>query len=194
MTTIIDKIPEGLQTNFLRETESGELPAIRREGGVLRIPALVRRTEDGYVYFDVPVPFTGQDISDYAKCLRQSYAALRRFFYGDWAKQLEQQLHGTFARHQYAVKTAFPKVEGEVIPEVERFAAIKDEFWTAVDAACAEVGKTRADLPAKFNSEDMARFAVENGMAAAKIAEYAQVFSTISLNLLQNGRNWDELF
>ena len=199
---IINNIPDGLQTDFLRETESAELPVIRREGSNLIFPALVReetrQMAEGEItifrFFEVPVPFTGQNASDYEKCMYQSYAALRKHFYGDWAVQNEQILKGTFAKHQYAVKTAFPKRAGEVLPEVTRFEAIKADFWNKIDVACASVGKTREDLPAKFNAEEMLAWAVENGMGAADIATYAQAFSVVSLDLLQNGRNWDELF
>ena len=194
MVIVIDSIPAGLQTDFLRETESAVLPVIRREGRNLIFPALIREIEGVYRYFEVPVPFTGQDVTDYEKCMYQSYAALRKFFYGSWAVQNEQMLKGTFAKHQYAVKTAFPKRAGEVLPEVVRFEAIKADFWNKIDAACASVGKTREDLPAKFNAEEMLAWAVENGMGAADIATYAQAFSVVSLDLLQNGRNWDELF
>lgn len=201
-TTIINNLPEGFQTDFLRETESDDLPVIRREGGNLFFPALVRqetRQVDGaektiFRFFDVPVRFTGQDVADYEKCKIQSYADLRKFFYGGWAVQNEQILKGTFAKHQYAVKTAFPKYDGEVLPEVTRFNEIRTAFWAKIDAACATVGKTRADLPVKFNAEEMLAWATENGMTAADIASYAQDFSVISINLLQNGRNWDELF
>ena len=202
MTTTISFLPAGLDVSGLVESESIELPAIRRAGGILYFPALVReatRQVAGdvltvYRYFDVPVAFTGQDTSDYERCKLQSYAAIRKFFYGDFAKQNEQILKGTFARHQYAVKTAFPKAAGEVLHEVERFNAVKTEFWAAVDAACAAVGVSRASLPAKFNSDTMIQFAVANGMSAAQVAEFSQTFFRISLDLLQNGRNWDELF
>ncbi len=200
--TIIDNLPQGFQTDFLREAEGEELPAIRKEGGNLFFPALVRREtrQAGGVektifrFFDVPVRFTGQDVADYEKCKIQSYADLRKFFYGPWAVQNEQILKGTFAKHQYAVKTAFPKRNGEVLPEVTRFNEIHAAFWAKIDAACASVGKTRDDLPAKFNAEEMLAWATENGMSAADIVSYAQEFSVISINLLQNGRNWDELF
>lgn len=198
----LNEIPAGLDVSFLRETVSGTEPAIRREGALFYIPVFVRAEEHGgeeeiateYRYFDVPVEYTGQDVSDYAKCLLQSYAALRKFFYGDWTVQNEMILKGTFARHQFAVKQAFPKTPGEVIPAAERFNAIKTEFWSVVDAACTAVGKTRADLPASFNAEEMLAFAAENGMTAAEVADYTAKFMVVSLNLLQNGRNWDELF
>ncbi|MBQ9501779.1 MAG: hypothetical protein IJU70_06460 [Lentisphaeria bacterium] len=192
------EIPAGLDTSFLRETRSMTEPAIRREGNLIVIPVFVRATTAGdateYRYFEVPAKYTGQDLTDYGKCLLQSYAAIRHFFYGDWAVQNEMILKGTFARHQFAVKAAFPKAPGEVIPAAERFTAIRTRFWALIDEACAAVGKTRADLPESFNAEEMLAFAVENGMAADAVADYTAKFSIISLNLLQNGRNWDELF
>ena len=192
--TIITDLPAGLDAAGLPQVNSTTLPAIRREGGTLWFPAFVRRTDAGFVYFEVPVPFTGQDLNDYEKCRLQSYAALRKFFYGDYAKQNEQILKGTFARHQYAVKAAFPKAAGEILIEVERFNAVKAEFWSTVDAAASAVGASRAALPARFNSDTMIQFAVANGMSSAQIAEFSQKFFRISLDLLQNGRNWAELF
>lgn len=119
---------------------------------------------------------------------------MRKYFYGPWNVQNEQQLKGTFAAHQYAVKIAFPKFAGESLQEVNRFRVIYQEFWTTIDEATALVGKTRSDLPEVFNAEEMLSWARQNGMSETNIAEYAQVFSVISLNLLQNGRNWQEMF
>ncbi len=202
MTTIISNIPADLETSFLKESESSMEPVIRREGSTLFFPALVRsetRTIGNvevtvYRYFDIPCAYTGQDIADYDKCKLQSYADLRRAFYGPVTVQLEQQLKGTFAKHQYAVKAAFPKTDGEVLPGVVRFNEIRTRFWALIDEACAAVGKTREDLPDSFNAEEMLAFAAENGMSAEQIADYTAKFSILSLNLLQNGRNWDELF
>lgn len=200
--TIIDKLQNDLQIHFLCESESDNIPVIRQEGGNIYFPALVRCVQkeiDGkyqnfYRFFEVSVPYTGQDLTNYEKCKLQSYAALRKYFYGDWAVQNEQILKGTFSKHQYAVKQAFPKYEGETLPEVERFNQIFEEFWKNIDEACAAVGKSRADLPEKFNAEEMLFWANENGMSQENIAYFAQVFSVVSMNLLQNGRNWDELF
>ncbi len=63
-----------------------------------------------------------------------------------------------------------------------------------MDAALNALGQTREALPEYFTAEDMFSFAVANGMTAAQIAELALQFQTISLNLLQNNRNWEELF
>jgi len=199
----LTNIPEKLKTDFLRESESAVLPEIRVENGTIIIPCFVRqenRTEGEtqytvYRYFDVFVPNFGQNISDYNICVRQSYAALRQHFYGDWAVQNEQILKGEFTSHQYAVRMAFPKYEGESIDAVTRFYAIKSEFWTCIDAVLASLGKTRADLPPQpFNAETMLAWATQQGMTEEDIASYAQTFSAISLNLLHNGRNWNELF
>ena len=96
--------------------------------------------------------------------------------------------------HRQAVRSAFPKAAGAVNALAERFEAIKADFWATVDAACAAVGKTRADLPASFNGEQMIAWAAAAGMDAATIAGYTSHFAMTSLNLLQNNRNWDELF
>lgn len=199
----LTNIPANLKTDFLRESESAVLPEIRTENGKIIIPVFIRqetRTEGEqqftvYRYFDVSVPNVGQNISDYNLCVRQSYAALRRHFYGDWAVQNEQILKGEFAAHQYAVRQAFPKYEGESIAAVERFEAIKGEFWGLIDEVLAALGKTRKDLPAQpFNAETMLAWATQQGMSAADQANYATKFIAVSVNLLHNERNWNELF
>lgn len=193
MITLTD-IPANLQTDFLIETVSDTEPALRREGGKMIFPAFVRLVDGVYRYFEVPCAYTGQDCADYDACALAYYADLRRHFYGAWATQLEQQLKMTFAGHQYAVKAAFPKPGGESATAEARFEAIKANFWDLVDAACAAVGKSRIELPETFNAEVMMALAVENGMGAAEVADYTAKFSIVSLNLLQNGRNWKELF
>ena len=40
----------------------------------------------------------------------------------------------------------------------------------------------------------MLQWAAAQGMDAATIAQYTSHFAMVSLNLLQNNRNWDELF
>ena len=198
----LTQIPANLQTDFLVEVESDIMPEIRRSGNTLQFPVFIRAVSQNdehgdrtvYRYFEVAMPFTGQPLNDYTECKYRCYAALRRYFYGDYAVQNEQILKGTFAAHQYAVKLAFPRNAGEVIAAVTRFNTIKADFWTAVDSACAMVEKTRADLPTKFNAEAMLLFAATNGMSAADIGTFTAKFSVISLNLLQNNRNWDELF
>ena len=193
--TIIENIPANLETGFLRETQSTVEPVIRREGSALIFPALVRKAGGIYLYFDIPCAYTGQDTADYEKCKMQSYADLRRAFYGPVTVQLEQQLKGTFAKHQYAVRQAFPKAADETIAAVERFEAIKAEFWGLIDEVLAALDKTREDLPAKpFNAETMLTWATQQGMSAADQANYATKFIAVSVNLLHNGRNWDELF
>ncbi len=195
MSKIVNEIPENFDVSFLTETESGTEPVIRREDGLIFFPALIRNNGGLYRYFDVPVKYKGQELADYDKCKLQCYAALRAFFYGPVTVQLEQQLKGTFAAHQYAVKLAFPKAEGDIPAGVTRFNAIKAEFWAAIDEVLTATGKTRADLPEQpFNAEAMLAWAVAQGMTEDAIAGYAQTFSAISLNLLHNGRNWNELF
>ncbi len=191
---VLTDIPANLQTDFLTETVSGVEPAIRREGDMLIFPAFVRVVDGVYRYFEAPCEYTGQDCADYEVCAIASYADLRRHFYGPAAVQMEQQLKGTFTAHQYAVRAAFPKSAGEIQAAAARFEAIRNNFWDLVDAACATVGKSRVELPARFNAEEMMALATGNGMCAADVAEYTAKFSIVSLNLLQNGRNWNELF
>ncbi len=200
---MLTNIPANLQTDFLIETHCDSMPELRREGATVTYPAFIREetitdaggtTRTGYRCFLVDVPFTGQNLANEDEFIHASYASIRKHFYGDYSVQNEQMLKGTFAAHQYAVRLAFPKSADEVIEAVERFNAIKTEFWHAVDAACALMGCTRADLPERFTAEQMLAFATAHGMPNERIAEYAQIFSVVSLNLLHNGRNWDELY
>lgn len=203
MTNIITNLPASFRSKYFRETESANIPEIRREGNITIFPAFVRQEtrqgEDGesytaYRYFEVPVPFTGQDTTDYESFALSSYAAIRKFFYGTQEQQSEMRDDCEWEAHRQSVRTAFPKTPDAVNEAEVRFQTIKAEFWETVDAAAAAVGKRRTDLPEKFNAEEMLAWAAENGMAAEDIAKYTSAFAIISLNLLQNSRNWDELF
>lgn len=205
MIETIDTLPAGFHPEFFRETESFTAPEIRREGMTVYFPAFVRaitnkNDEDGitvmYRYFDVPIPFTGQDLTNKDEFAFVNYAAIRKFFYGTQEMQAELRDDFVWEAHRQAVRSAFPKAKGAVNELAQRFKTIKATFWATVDEVCSKVGKTRADLPVSggFNAEQMVAFAIENGMSAADIASYTSKFTIISLNLLQNNRNWDELF
>ena len=199
MTTIINSIPAGIVTRFLREMETADVPVIWRESTMIFIPVFVRKeTTDGvdkYRFFNVPVAYTGQDIDDYEKCVRQSWASIRKFFYGAADIQNEMRDDSTWEAHRQAVRSAFPKYSGEVNTAKVRFLTIKIAFWEIIDDVLASVEKTRADLPAApFNAEQMAAWASENNVPAAVIQEATDKIAVISLDLLHNGRNWKELF
>ena len=196
-------IPANLQTDFLIETESDVLPAIRREGDKVIYPAFVRsftreieegKTITGYRYFEVPVPYTGQNLADEATFLRQSYAALRKFFYGSPEVQAEQILKGTHTAHQYAVRAAFPKRDGEVPANVVEFEKIKAEFWGIIDAVAELLGLTRDDFPKGGTSADIVAFCLEHGMTQEQIGPYAIQILGLTADLTRFGRNWNELF
>ena len=197
---IITELPAGFHPEFFRESESDAMPVLRREGMTVYYPAFVRREERGggtiYRYFEVPVPFAGQNLENAEAFALASYAAIRKFFYGSQEMQAELRDDFVWEAHRQAVRSAFPKAAGAVNELAARFEAIKADFWATVDEVCSKVGKTRADLPVSggFNAEQMVAFAIENGMSAADIASYTSKFTIISLNLLQNNRNWDELF
>ena len=203
--SIITELPAGFHPEFFRETESDAAPMLRREGMTVYFPAFVRaitneNDEYGitvtYRYFDVPIPFTGQDLTNEDEFAFVNYAAIRKFFYGTQEMQAELRDDFVWEAHRQAVRSAFPKAAGAVNELAQRFKVIKATFWAAVDEVCSKVGKTRVDLPVSggFNAEQMVAFAIENGMSAADIASYTSKFAIISLNLLQNNRNWDELF
>ena len=191
-------IPVGFQTRYFRELEGDVPPAIEKRGTTLFIPCFIRQEErEGvplYKWFTAEVPFRGQDVSDYDRCILQAAREIRAFFYATPAAQGEMRDDSTWEAHRQAVRSSFPKYDGEVNEQQARFEAIKESFWETVEAALAEIHKTRSDLPDFFTAETMLQFAVENEMPSESIARYAQAFSTLSLDLLHNDRNWKELF
>lgn len=201
--TTIDALPAGFQSQFFVQTETPDEPKIVKDGMVVHFPAFVRqetRTPEGggepttvYVWFDVPVPYKGQPLTD-DRFQYAAYADLRKFFYGTQEMQAELKDDNLWEAHRQAIRTAFPKVPGGVNEQELRWEAVKANFWALVDEACAAVGKTRSDLPDYFNDADMIAFAQENGMSAADIAAYSLKFALVSLDLPANNRNWKELF
>lgn len=191
-------IPVGFQTRYFRELEGDVPPAIEKRGTTLFIPCFIRQEErEGavlYKWFTAEVPFRGQDVSDYDRCILQAAREIRAFFYATPAAQGEMRDDSTWEAHRQAVRSSFPKYPGEINEQQARFEAIKESFWETVDTALAEIHKTRSDLPGFFTAETMLKFAVKNDMPSESIARYAQSFSTLSLNLLHNDRNWKELF
>jgi hypothetical protein len=191
-------VPVGFQTRYFHTTSASDYPVIVREGNMLIIPCFieVEAREDGgenYTFYAVPVPFRGQDYSDYDKCVLKSWSDLRAFFYGSQAAQSEMRDDHVWEAHRQAVRSYFPKYAGEVNLAVARFNAIKESFWEIVDAALAEMGESRSALPAYFTAEDMIEFATGK-LTATKITKYQMQFMIVSHNLEMNDRNWLELF
>ena len=192
-------VPVGFQTRYFHTTSASDYPVIVREGNMLIIPCFIEAEarEDGgenYTFYAVPVPFRGQDYSDYDKCVLKSWSDLRAFFYGSTAAQNEMRDDHVWEAHRQAVRSAFPKHTGDGNPAQDRFQAIYDAFWDTINAALEDMGKDRSVLPSFFTAEYMLEYAKANGMTATKITKYTQAFSTISLDLLHNDRNWAELF
>ena len=194
-----DTIPAGMQTKHLPETESDTMPEIVREGNTLFIPMFVREVQreeaTSFRFFRVPVRYTGQDTSDFDKCVRQSYKEVREFFYGSAEAQADMEFDHLKTAHILAVKNAVRKPGQSTPPEgIARWNDIKEDFWDLVDEACAAVHKTRADLPSYFNSKQMMDFAKANGMSDADIITYTVRFVLANVNAESNGRNWSEFF
>ena len=192
-------VPVGFQTRYFHTTSASDYPVIVREGNMLIIPCFIEaeEREDGgsnYTFYAVPVPFRGQDYSDYDKCVLKSWSDLRAFFYGSTAAQNEMRDDHVWEAHRQAVRSAFPKHTGDGNPAQDRFQAIYDAFWDTIDAALEDMGKDRSVLPSFFTAEYMLEYAKANGMTSTNITKYTQAFSTISLDLLHNDRNWAELF
>lgn len=184
---------------YFKFDDAADAPAISREGNVLTIPVFIEeeQREDGGTSFSfVPakVPFRGQDISDYEKCVLQSWSDLRRFFYGSTEMQNEMKDDHAWEEYRQEIRSEFPKYAGEINIAEARFNAIKQQFKDAVAAALAEIHVDPSTLPATFSAEYMLELATASGMEKDSIDNYTKIFSTISLNLLHNDRNWTELF
>ena len=200
--TIIQSIPSGIVTRYLPEMITSSPPVLWRETTMIFIPILVREetTEGGekqYRFYNVPVAYRGQDLDNYEKCVQQCAGDIRKFLYGSPEAQNEMRDDHIWESHRQAVRSAFPKYEGEQNTSQARFESIKAAFWAVIDGVLESIGKTRADLPAQpFNAEQMAAWAAapENNIPAAVIQEASEKISVISLDLLHNDRNWSELF
>ena len=191
-------VPVGFQTRYFHTTSASDYPQIVREGNLLTIPCFIteetREDESvNYTFYAATIPYRGQDYSDYDKCVLKSWSDLRAFFYGPVEAQNEMRDDHKWEAHRQAVRTWFPKYEGEVNLAVARFNQIKASFWAIVDDALAEMGETREALPAYFTAEDMIEFATGK-MTATKITKYEMQFMVVSHNLSANDRNWAELF
>lgn len=193
--TLAREIPKGFQTRFFEETRSGEAPVVERWGGnILLVPCFIRKDGDEYVYFNARIKGFKVEGESYDDTMIRLALPLRQFFYGEAIQQNEMRDDYQWEPHRLAVRQAFPKYEGEPCEQSARFLQLKSEFWATVDQALTVIGKTRADLPAKFTGEFMFTFASENGMDTATMAGFATNILNISVSLLQNNRNWDELF
>jgi len=184
---------------YFKFDNAAAAPTISREGNVVTIPAFIEeeQREDGGTSFSfVPakVPFRGQDISDYDKCVLQSWSDLRRFFYGSTEMQNEMKDDHAWEEYRQEIRSEFPKYAGEINRAEARFNAIKQEFKEAVRAALAEIKVDESTLPAIFDAEYMLNLANAKGMSKEHIDNYTEIFSRISLDLLHNDRNWAELF
>ena len=176
-----------------------EQPTITREGNILTIPVFIEEEEredvgTSFSFVPAKVPFRGQDISNYDKCVLQSWSDLRRFFYGSTEMQNELKDDHAWEEYRQTIRSEFPKYAGEINLAEARFNAIKQEFKDAVTAACAKINVDKSTLPASFPAEYMLELAESKGMSKADIDEYTKIFSMISMNLLHNDRNWAELF
>lgn len=173
----VDSIPQGIQTDFLRKTFGDVMPDVVVSKGVIYYPAFVMRTDEGYEYFDVPIPFRGQDLSNDVRFRRQCYAELRKYFYGPMIAQMEQQFKGTFSIHQRAVRLAFPSANGANIRIFTPYEAIsamklagmyewaKNLFETNVDVQIYWSSIKQIDL----DNADFISFCNELGVTAEQI-------------------------
>ena len=209
MVNLITSLPGGLLPPFA-ETESLELPVVRVEGKDIVIPVLCRKetryeyTEDEeesarevevFRYWEVRTRYLGGDVEDYDFICRNHYAGIRSAFYGSPEYQADIDYDHNLTAHVLAVKDAFRKPGQTTPPDgIARWNAVKTAFWTLIDAALESIGKTRDDLPAYFNAEELIALARENGMSEADIQAVGAQIEVVSLDMLHNGRNWSELF
>ena len=191
-------IPVGFQTRYFRELEGDVPPAIEKRGTTLFIPCFIRQEErEGvplYKWFTAEVPFRGQDVSDYDRCILQAAREIRAFFYATPAAQGEMRDDSTWEAHRQAVRSSFPKYHGEINTAMVRWNEIKTTFWATIDTVLESVGKDRSVLPDYFNDSYMVEWAVQNKVPADVMKAAEEVLVRVSLNLNANGRNWKELF
>lgn len=209
MVNLITSLPGGLLPPFA-ESESNELPVVRIEGKDIVIPVLCRKetryeyTEDEeesarevevFRYWEVRTRYLGGDIEDYDFICRNHYAGIRQAFYGSPEYQADIDYDHNLTAHVLAVKDTFRKPGQTTPPDgIARWESVKASFWSVIDAVLESVQKTRADLPAYFNAEQMNTWASENDVPEAVRKTAAEAISVISLDMLHNSRNWSELF
>ena len=199
---MLKNLPANMKTDFLTETRSDAMPTIKRDGANVIYPAFIRAeqitdetgTRTEYRFFLVTIPYTGQNLNDNAEFEIESFAPLRRYFYGPQEAQAEMRDDHKWEAHRQAVRSAFPRYVGEPNPAVDRFNEIKKMFWDTVDDVLKSVNKTRADLPSYFNDVAMAEWAAANNVPANVIETATANFNRVSQNLSMNDRNWIELF
>jgi len=209
MVELITTIPGGLVPPF-SEDEATELPVVRVEGREIVIPVLCRKetryeyTEDEeesarevdvFRFFEVRTKYLGGDVNDYDAICRTHYAGIREAFYGSPEFQADIDFDHKLTGHILAVKDVFRKPGQTEPPEgIARWEQVKASFWAIIDAVLESVQKTRADLPAYFNAEEMNAWASENSVPESVRKTAAEAISVVSLDMLHNGRNWSELF
>lgn len=196
--SLLSPVPAGFQSRYFREIEGDSIPEIYLADGKIYIPVFVREIvrEDAtlYAYFVAVIPYKGQNYSDYDTCLKQCYSEIRGFFYADFAAQSEMRDDATWEAHRQAVRSAFPKYDGEVNTAIVRWNEIKTTFWGTIDTVLESVGKDRSVLPDYFNDSYMVEWAAQNKVPADVMKAAEEVLVRVSLNLNANGRNWKELF
>ena len=197
---MLKQIPNGFQARFFRETEGDELPKIETNSKMLIVPCFIRQfTRDdgttGYKWFAAVIVPTGADTSDYDAFVQKSWSFLRKYFYGTPEAQNEMRDDNLWEAHRQAVRSAFPKFEGETNAAVLRYEDIKYEFWRKIDAVLASVQKTRDKLPAMpFDDRAMFAWAEQNNVPDALVKSAEEVFVRVAINLGVIKRNWNELF
>ena len=197
---MLKQIPNGFQARFFRETEGDTLPVITTNSKMLIVPCFIREVtrEDGttgYKWIDAIIVPTGVDTENYDEFVQKSWSFLRKYFYGlpEWQNEMKDD--HLWEAHRQAVRTAFPKYEGEINTAVVRYEDIKGEFWDKIDEVLASVQKTRDKLPAMpFDDSDMFKWAAQNNVPDELIKSAEEVFVRVAINLGVIGRNWNELF
>ena len=157
-TTQIQDYISQLSTDFHWQKFAGEIqtsenqPAIVRENNTLIIPTFIWHDEENALWYFIPVtiPYKGQSLV-YEKCVAQSYAELRRHFYGDALFQRELEDDDLLNSHITAVKLAFPKPNSEVVRKYSKYKIQRaceeihiegiENTWLAVEQAIKDSGK-----------------------------------------------------
>ena len=129
MNETMSSYPAGFAVKFFRQKESkvSQMPTVELANGILTIPTFIHLDDDvaegeeqKYVYIPVEVLYRGQscykgESTEYADCLVQCYAEIRKFFYGDDYMQRELVDDELWEAHRIAVKEAFPRPDGRIV-------------------------------------------------------------------------------
>ena len=188
----------GLQTYWLTPSTSDTKPEIVRNESTFVFPALISVKEvDGkeqFTYFPVTLKYEGDDLSNYAKVVRNRYADLREYFYGPAWAQSEMESKGLWTAHSMAVRAVFAKTPGEVPEALQHFWEAYGNFWGLISATCQQFNIPYSEIPESFDSSFMMQIATKYGIPADALTQLILKMQLIQFDVLANKYVWKNLF